>query len=288
MSPELLSTLWTQSSVFTLRDFFEFQKASSPHEVEEIAGDSKIGRFLRENPEWWEQGGRTLDWCAKQKARVTFPGEPDYPEPLYDLEYPPLFVSYFGSPCWATGRRLSVVGSREPSRNTLEWMDRELTPLIEKDVLLVSGGARGVDQKAHTLCVRARRPTAVFLPSGLGRMYPADFVRWLEPILDAGGAVLSELAPFEEMKKHYFLKRNRMIAAMSPVVLIAEARRQSGTMITARLAMEMDRLLAAVPGPVDDPRWAGNLELLSSGSNLIRDYWDLGVLMDLKSNSSFS
>lgn len=286
MSPELLSTIWTLTTKIDLDFFVQClrERVNDPLQVAELAGNSSLGNFLRDNPDWWSRGEMVLRWCRESGSRITFPGEADYPPGFTRLEDPPLFLSYFGTPCWHSSDLLSVVGSREPCERSLAWMERELQPLAKKGAVFVSGGARGVDQRAHAISLRTGRPTVAFLPAGLERIYPTNFMDWVKPICEAGGAVVSELAPWESMHKHYFVKRNRMIAALSRVTLIVEARRQSGTMITARCARDNDRVVGVLPGPPGDPRYAGNLELLASGAHMIRDYWDLLTLSNLNSH----
>ncbi|MEQ1879129.1 MAG: DNA-processing protein DprA [Bdellovibrionia bacterium] len=288
MAPELVSTLWTHTTSVSLgffKRYLEF-KPTTPEQLARLAESENLRKFFASNPEWWRSGEETLTWLKKNGARITYPGRDDYPGSFADLERPPLFVSYFGEPCWKMPERLSVVGSREPGHTSRRWLETELSPLMKRKFLIVSGGARGVDQCAHKIALRAGGATAVFLPAGLGRMYPSDLTDWIEPVLECGGAFVSELGPLEPMLKHYFLQRNRMIAALSKVTLIVEARRQSGTMITARLAEEIGRELAVVPGPPCDPRWAGNLELLCNGAKIARDYWDLLTILNLKHEHS--
>ncbi|HEX4923646.1 MAG TPA: DNA-processing protein DprA [Bdellovibrionales bacterium] len=252
----------------------------TPRQVLDAIDDSNLRAWLLQNPAWPDECSRALEWLDARGARLTHPGLADYPAGLLELEDPPLALTYFGAAFWRDSRLLSVVGSRAPEPRALTWMELELAPLVRKGTALVSGGARGIDQRAHAICVRACVPTAAFLPSGLAKPYPGSFDDWIRPIIEAGGAVLSELDPFCDMRKHYFLKRNRLIAAMASVTLVIEARRQSGTMITARLAGSHGSTVAVVPGPAGDPRWAGSLDLLCAGAMLVRDAHDLRLLLD--------
>jgi DNA processing protein len=281
--PHLLSTLWTKTGLLSLSEFVKLsrQPITDPSRLVQFVESESLRRWLIGHPQWWVSGEESLAWMRERGARHTFPLLDDYPRELLELDDPPLFLSYFGSPCWIGSRKLSVVGSRTPAQSSIRWSELHLSALLKKSYVLVSGGARGVDQTAHAVSLRAGLPTAAFLPSGLARIYPSSFESWIGPIIDAGGAVISELGPFEEMRKHYFVKRNRMIAAMSPVTLVVESRRQSGTMITAREAIRYNRTVAVVPGLPDEARWAGSLDLLISGAQGVRDAIDLEVLMGL-------
>lgn len=203
-------------------------------------------------------------------------GTDDYPPECYRMDDPPFTLSYWGTPAWKTEQTLSVVGSREPQRETLEWIEQDLSPFVEKErVCVVSGGARGVDQKSHSVALRKKTPTVVVLPSGLGEMYPSTLKEWVTPVLSGGGAFLSEYDFQQRMHKHLFHHRNRLIAALGRATLIVEARRRSGTLITAQQAAQLGRAVWVVPGHPRDPHFQGSLDLLSEGAQVIRDAQDL-------------
>lgn len=207
-------------------------------------------------------------------------GSEDYPTDCYRMDDPPFTLSYWGSPAWKTQRSslatLSVVGSREPQRESLEWLEQDFAPFVEKErVCIVSGGARGVDQKSHSVALRKKVSTVVVLPSGLGEFYPATLKEWITPVLSGGGAFVSEYDFQQRMHKHLFHHRNRLIAALGRATLIVEARRRSGTLITAQQAAQLGRAVWVVPGHPRDPHFQGSLDLLSEGAQVIRDAQDL-------------
>lgn len=278
----LLCALATKTSLLTFEEFLVLreERPGEPRKLIDAVKSERLRVWLAANPDWPEDAVRMLDWIERRGAQLTYPGRADYPEGLLELEDPPLALSYLGSPFWRSARMLSVVGSRSPERASLTWMDLVLAPLVREGIALVSGGARGVDQRAHAICVRTSRPTGAFLPSGLARPYPESFEEWIDEIVGCGGAILSELDPRSEMRKHYFLKRNRMIAAICSTTLVVEARRQSGTMITARLAGTHGNTVAVMPGLPTNPQWAGSLDLICAGAVPVRDTHDLRLLLD--------
>lgn len=208
-------------------------------------------------------------------------GEELYPKSCYWMLDPPLTLSFLGHPAWQLGKSLAVVGSRDPAEESLLWMEQELAPAVERQQLhLVSGGARGVDQKAHSLAIRKNLPTSVVLPSGLGRIYPQNIQDWLEPVIEAGGCFVSEYDFEQPMRKYLFHHRNRLIAALSEVVLIVEARKRSGTLITAQQGLALSRPVLVVPGHPQDSHFGGSLELLFEGGTLVRDAQDLDIILD--------
>lgn len=203
-------------------------------------------------------------------------GEDLFPPSCFLMEEPPLTLSYQGSPAWLGERTLSVVGSREPSFESIQWMEKEFAPFCEKEKpCVVSGGARGVDQKSHSIALRKGAPTVVVLPSGLGCLYPESLKEWIGPVLDQGGCFVSEYVFEQRMHKHLFHHRNRLIAALGRATLLVEARKRSGTLITAQQAIQMGRSVLVVPGHPQDPHFSGSLDLLAEGAMIIRDAQDL-------------
>jgi len=241
---------------------------------------SSIQSFTQQN---YDQACDLRERCAAIGAKITFPGRWDYPSEFQWLEKPPRFLSYIGQPIWLERPSLAVVGSREPHARTLEWLDQHLTPVLRKrNVLVVSGAARGVDQRAHLLSVRCGQPTLAFLPSGLATPYPSSFSEMSSAILEAGGAVMSEYPPNQSMRKYHFLQRNRLIASLAKVVFIAEASRRSGSMMTARLAQAGRSRICVLPSFPGDGAGSGTLELLVEGATPLRDADDLMSVCDLE------
>jgi DNA processing protein len=173
---------------------------------------------------------------------------------------------------------IAIVGAREAHPWVFEWMDHELTPVLSAYSLgVVSGGARGVDQWAHSLALRCGQPTLIVLPSGLAEKYPRDLVSFCghEQV-----GFLSEYPPNQLMKKHFFWRRNLLIAAVSPLTLVIQAAEKSGTMVTALGALSLGKTLAALPAAPQDARMTGNNALLFSGACMVRNHRDLAALVE--------
>jgi DNA processing protein len=237
-----------------------------------------------------EQAQEIIDQCESLGAKIIYPGHSDFPKALYSLEQIPLFLSYWGEPAWLRRSVISIVGSREPSSLASRWLEVYLPRVLKvSQCVTASGGARGVDQKVHSLSLQNGLPTVAFLPSGLGRIYPADLRGWKDGITEAGGAIVSEFAPFEEMRKYHFLRRNRVIAALGCVVFIVEARRKSGSVMTARLALDADKTVCVLPASPLNWQAQGGIDLLFDGAFPIRDDQDLLMLLgvDLANQRSF-
>src|SRR5690606_10304397 len=128
-------------------------------------GPEVVSRVFRLDKNWPQHAE---DWLAQESrySKVIWPKHIDYPDGLYHIEKPPLFLFIEGELKAPPGRRLAVVGAREVHAGTSVWIEKELGAFVrEHDLTVVSGGARGVDQKAHFLAIRNARPTWVILPS---------------------------------------------------------------------------------------------------------------------------
>ena len=265
------------------RGDFESLKKLPPKRPEDIfVSDPKTKLFLQNRKGWRREAEEAYKQCQKKGYRLLSPGAADYPRPFWEfLEAPPL-LSYIGSlPDRTKFPPVTFVGSRKAHETVLNWMDFYLPRLIqEKSLCAVSGGARGIDQKAHALALRAGRPTLCFLPSGLERFYPADLRQWQTEILDQGGGFISCFPPEAKMRKPFFHIRNQLMACYSLLAVILQAQLRSGTMLTAKKALDFGIPVAALPGPPLSAAFTGNLQLLYDGAFLLRDQLDLSLLID--------
>lgn len=219
---------------------------------------------------------------------LLYPGHAFFPSDYLYLEEVPFLLRMKGSPIWMGLPGVSVVGHREPSRASLQWMEEHLAEFFRtRPCFSVSGGARGVDQKAHLVSLRVERPTVVLLPSGLEEIYPTSLVEWVDEILDSGGALLSEYEDERRMQKHFFAQRNRLISGLGIATLIIEARRRSGTLLTAHEALEQGKPLWILPGHPLDSGFQGSMDLIGDCGNntLVRDATDLCLFFDSESSA---
>lgn len=240
----------------------------------------EIGSRLKLPGDWIR---RSEDWYKHQSeiSKVIWAFSEEYPPELLNLQNPPLFIFTQGdweSKRWSSIRRLSIVGSREASNQVLRWMDMELSRFLNSTpALILSGGARGVDQKAHFLAQRNSLPTWVFFPSGLDQLYPQTWKGWSEDFLSSGGVFISEYPRGQMMRKHHFIRRNELIVALSDACFVVQAARRSGSYLTARMAQSTGVSLAALSHFPSERNALGCLDLLVDGANLIRDAEDLQV-----------
>lgn len=205
-----------------------------------------------------------------QGCQFVHPGQENYPLEYHFIDDPPIFLSYFGHPTWKKRNGFAVVGSREPSRMSEVWCEQVLSDVIRNvPISIVSGGARGIDQCAHRTAIRNETSTIVFLPSGLLKEYPSSLRDWRSAVIENGGAFVSEYLPFERMQKHFFQQRNRLISGISFTTLVIEAKRKSGTYMTARLTVDQGKPLFVVPSHPYDLNNLGGMDLIFEGATLV-------------------
>ena len=199
-----------------------------------------------------------------------------YPYLLREIADPPITLyvkgdwqACFEAPC------VAMVGSRRCSTygaNASEMLARDLA---SKGITIVSGLARGIDTAAHRGAIQAKGRTIAVLGTGIGQVYPKENAKLVDEILATGGAVVSQFPLETPPLKDNFPYRNRIISGLSLAVLIVEASERSGSLITARLAMEQNREVMAVPGNITSKNSFGTNYLIKSGAKLVQQWQDV-------------
>jgi DNA processing protein len=230
---------------------------------------------------WPELASEARDRAARALSEPHAPaGEP---LTVFDSRYPALLSCTPDPPpvLWVSGNverlarpAIAIVGSRRATPYALEVAQRLGEELAGRDIVVVSGLARGVDSAAHRGCVAAGGATAAILGSGLDRVYPHEHEKLAVSITKIG-VLASELGPGAPPLPEHFPLRNRIISGISLAIVVVEASEKSGSLITARCALEQGRDVMAVPGSILSGRNSGSHRLLKDGAKVVETADDI-------------
>ncbi len=206
----------------------------------------------------------------------------NYPEVLQHIHTPPSQLRYIGDfDTLLSMPRLAIVGSRKVTPYGKAVTLSLARQAAERGIAIISGLALGVDGLAHQGALEAKGVTAAVLPSGLQAIYPASHKQLAEQIVASGGALLTEYPDSMQPFKTNFIERNRLVSGLSDAVLITEAAIKSGTLHTAKFALEQGRTVMAVPGNITSEQSGGTNNLIKAGAIAVTEISDILAAMGL-------
>ncbi len=217
---------------------------------------------------------KELTVIEKEKIGLLVVEDEEYPLNLKKIYDPPPLLYVKGSIIKSDAVAIAVVGSRKSSAYGRQITERLSSDLARYRISVVSGLARGIDTASHKGALKAGGRTIGVLGSGLARMYPPENLSLCEEIA-AGGAVISELPLFAPPYPQNFPKRNRIISGLSIGVVVVEARKRSGSLITADCALEQGREVFAIPGNAGYLNSEGTNHLIRQGAALVENAEDI-------------
>ena len=254
-----------------------------------IARFGSAGAALKEIPRLAKRGGgdalripseddaaHELDALAELGGRMVASCEPDYPHGLAAAEPAPPLISVLGKVELLQREMIAIVGARNASA-----LGRKLAGMLARDLgasglVVVSGLARGIDAAAHEAALPIG--TCAVLAGGVDNIYPPENAGLYESIRNQG-CVVSEMPLGQTPQARHFPRRNRIISGLARGVVVVEAAEGSGSLITARFALEQGREIFAVPGSPLDPRAKGTNRLLREGATLVECAEDIVVVL---------
>ncbi len=216
---------------------------------------------------------REIEAIQEKNCRIVLLTDSEYPELLREISDPPPFLYVRGNLSNCT-KNIAVVGSRSPTRYGIFTAKRLCEELASLDMTVVSGLARGIDTAAHIGALSGKGKTVAVLGSGLERIYPSENTKLFQKIIE-NGAVISEFPLNAGPDPFHFPIRNRIISGMSLGTVVVEAAQKSGSLITARFAVEQNREVFAVPGSVHSFKSAGTHSLIRQGAKLVETARDI-------------
>lgn len=231
-----------------------------------LAADLK-DRFS--DPEFFAQARKIADYCESNQIRIVSQESEEYPEFLKHICTPPRILFVKGARIdWKNSLAVSVVGSRRPSPHGKSVAKQIGAKLAENGIVVVSGMAEGVDGEAHRGALEVGGKTVAVLAGSVDAIYPRSHERLYYDILK-NGTIISERPPGTVVQKYFYQQRNRIVVGLSHGTVVVEGEEHSGTSMTARLALDNNRDVFAVPGNPIVPQAELPNRLISEGAMIV-------------------
>ena len=216
----------------------------------------------------------TLDWLKKDNTQIVTLADETYPQALLEINNPPALLYAIGDLKWLNHPSVAIVGSRNSTPQGEKNAEDFAASLCQYGLCVVSGMALGIDAAAHRGAMKANGATIAVVGTGLDIVYPAKH-RDLAHKIAERGLILSEFPLGTPSKAQNFPRRNRIISGLSLGCLVVEANVDSGSLITARMALEQGREVFAIPGSIHSPVAKGCHQLIKHGAKLVENTEDI-------------
>ena len=222
----------------------------------------------------WTAVEQDLHWLEQAGNFFFTLADNDYPALLKEISQPPPVLFVKGHPELLSYPQIAMVGSRNPSAQGSKIALEFAEALAASGFTITSGMALGIDAASHQGAININGRTIAVAGTGLDRVYPACHKLLAQKIVETG-ALVSEFPPGTHAKANHFPRRNRIISGLSIGLLVVEAAQQSGSLITARLALEQNREVFAIPGSINNPLARGCNALIREGAKLVENVQDI-------------
>lgn len=217
----------------------------------------------------WSRLEPVLNWVEQPDHCILPWSHPRYPGLLREIAAAPLLLFCQGNPDCLSLPQIAMVGTRQPSPGGLAVAAMFAEGLVQQGLAITSGLALGIDAACHRAALQAQGTTLAVLATGLHHCYPRSHRQLAEEIVATGGLLVSEFWPDVLPRAEYFPRRNRIISGLAQGTLVVEAAVRSGSLITARYALEQGREVFAIPGSILNPEAEGCLQLIQQGAKLV-------------------
>jgi len=265
-----------------LREIFSLEEIASF--IDTDTGRERIFRLTgrRVGPPDETSLKEQLRLLEKGAFEITGLEDPDYPHLLREIAVPPPVLYYRGDLSSLKKPSICIVGSRAATRSGLLIAKRLAMELSCMGIHVVSGLARGVDTYAHIGALESGGGTSAVLGTGIDMIYPDENRSLAIKIEEKGGAIITEFPPGTPPHRHNFPRRNRLLSGLTLGTIVVQADLKSGAMGTAMWALEQNREVFAVPGPIDSPLSRGPHSLIKKGAHLVESVEDVVEALNLK------
>ncbi len=222
----------------------------------------------------WNIVDQDLLWLEQQGNHLLLFTDTDYPSQLKEIPDPPPLLFARGDVDLIHFPQIAIVGSRNPSSLGIQIATDFASSLAKSGFAITSGLALGIDAASHRGALAAQGKTIAVTGTGLDRVYPATHKELATEIVN-NGVLISEFPPGTTAKANHFPRRNRIISGLCVGILVVEAAKQSGSLITARMALEQNREVFAIPGSIYNPLARGCNALIKEGAKLVETTQDI-------------
>lgn len=218
---------------------------------------------------------KELELASMADVKIITLADKEYPESLKQIYNPPLCLYVRGNLPQDTSMNIAMVGSRRTTRYGLKVTAHIAAAAADAGWRVISGLAYGIDSAAHKTVVEKKGETIAVLGGGLARIHPQDHIPLANNIVKLNGAVITEFPMEFPPTRWSFPLRNRIISGLSNGLIVIEAGERSGSLITAKFALEQGRTIFAVPGEIDNPQAKGTNTLIKNGAKLTETFDDI-------------
>ena len=261
----LLKRYKTPEKIYTLKK----------EEILQIKGFDEI---LAENiscKENRENVKREIDFMQKENIKILTIEDKAYPQILKTIYDYPVSIYIKGNEKILNMPAIGIVGCRESTSYGEKVAQYFAYQISKRNISIISGLAKGIDSQSHIGAIKAKGITIGVIGNGLDMVYPKENQYLYDKIIEENGAIISEYPIGTKPEKMNFPARNRIISGMSKGILVIEAKKKSGTLITVDFALEQGRNVYVVPGNIDEMNSVGTNDLIKQGAQIVTSYRDI-------------
>lgn len=235
-------------------------------QIEQI-GEQTANEILKE--EYRKNLDKYQKYMEQNQIKLISIQDKNYPQKLKNIYDKPIVLYVKGNEKILNEFSLAIIGCRENTKYGEIVTKQIASSLAEKNIITISGLARGIDSISQQETVERKGKTIAVLGNGLDTIYPSENKQLAQKIIENGGAIISEYIMGTKIEKMNFPARNRIISALSDGVIVVEAKKKSGTMITVDFALEQGKNVFAIPGNILSPNSEGTNELIKQGAKIV-------------------
>lgn len=251
-------------------------------DIDELITNENIGEKLAKtiiSEEYRQDLDKYIEYMEKQKINMVTINDEEYPENLRVIDDHPMYLYTKGNIELLNKKAVAIVGTRNCTNYGKKVAYDMASKLVRSNIVVISGLAKGIDTFSHIGTLNKKASTIAVLGSGIDEIYPKENKKLAQEILNKEGLIISEYIMGSKIEKTNFPARNRIISGISSGVLVVEAPRRSGALITADFALEQGKEVFAIPGNINNIFSKGTNQLLKEGAKLVDNIED--ILLEL-------